>query len=297
MKELFTYLPILLFLIIIYKLSNRELDRTLDITKASEEFLLKEKSKLEEQISVKSKKLKESRFQRMNELSRAAEFGRLNQGLFHDLMTPLSSIILHTEKLEKIPREDIEMINITLRKTADASQKMAQYIENIKTLIKDEQIKKECILYKEIKDIIGILGYRIRNEKVNINLNIPETYTLFEDQIKIRQVFLNIISNALDSYDGIDDNMNRRIDIKANLNNNKINVFIEDNGCGIKKENLDKIFEPFFSTKNNNRGIGIGLTTVKKIIEDDFSGKISVSSRENVGTSIRLELPYTIYRS
>jgi len=83
MKELFTYLPILLFLIIIYKLSNRELDRTLDITKASEEFLLKEKSKLEEQISAKSKKLKESRFQRMNELSRAAEFGRLNQGLFH----------------------------------------------------------------------------------------------------------------------------------------------------------------------------------------------------------------------
>ena len=246
------------------------------------------------EIDEKSKRLRESRLERMNELSRAAEFGRLNQGLFHDLMTPLSSIILHTERLEKIPREDIEIINNTLKKVAIASQKMAQYIENIKSLIKDEQIKKNCNLYNEIKDIIDILGYMVKSANIKIDMDIPNEYSLHGDQMKIRQIFLNLISNAIDSYDGITDRKNRNINIKAIKANKEMIISIEDNGCGIKIENLNRIFEPFFSTKDKNHGIGIGLTTVKKIIEDDFSGKIHISSEENTGTSIRLELSYNI---
>src|SRR3989344_1642235 len=125
LKDLLTYIPILIFVVVLFKLSDREIKKTLRKTREGERLLLKEKEQLERQINEETKKLRENRFERMNELSRAAEFGKLAQGLFHDLMTPLSSIILHTEKLGQIKKEDLKIINNTLRKTADASHKMA----------------------------------------------------------------------------------------------------------------------------------------------------------------------------
>jgi nitrogen-specific signal transduction histidine kinase len=82
----------------------------------------------------------------------------------------------------------------------------------------------------------------------------------------------------------------------SKIDNNLI-IKIKDNGCGIKKENIDKIFQPFFSTKDKEKGIGIGLTTVKKIVEEDLYGKIYVYSEENNGTSLNIEIPHTIYKS
>ncbi len=296
MKDLLTYIPILIFIIILFKLSDREIKKSLNKAKASEKLLLLQKKQLEIEIGEEANKLRENRFQRMNELSKAAEFGKLAQGIFHDLMTPLTSIILHTERLDKTSIKDIETINNTLKKTAEASHKMAQYIENIKSSIRNEQMKKECFIEQEINDVLDILGYKIRQANISINKNVSDKYSLYADQIKIRQILLNIISNAIDSYNDTDKE-DRTININVSKIDNNLIIKIKDNGCGIKKENIDKIFQPFFSTKDKEKGIGIGLTTVKKIVEEDLYGKIYVYSEENNGTSLNIEIPHTIYKS
>ncbi|MBC7798642.1 MAG: histidine kinase, partial [Pyrinomonadaceae bacterium] len=80
------------------------------------------------------------------------------------------------------------------------------------------------------------------------------------------------------------------VDIKKDLYKNAVCVEITDFGCGISPENLDKVFEPYFSTKET--GTGLGLAIVKKIIED-HEGKIAVESTLNVGTKFTVELPTT----
>ncbi len=296
MKDLLTYIPIFILIIVLFKLSDKEIKKTLEKTKASEKLLLSQKRQLEIRVNEEALKLRENRFERMNELSRAAEFGKLAQGIFHDLMTPLTSIILHTETLDKKSIKDIEMINNTLKKTAEASHKMSQYIDNIKISIKNSQIKKECFLNEEVDDVLEILGYKIRKSNISIEKIIDNGYSIYMDQIKIRQILLNLISNAIDSYNNINTKV-KKIYISVEKIKDNLIIKIKDNGCGIKKENLDKIFEPFFSTKNKEIGIGIGLTTVKKIVEDDLFGNIKVFSEENKGTCIALEIPHTIYKS
>ncbi len=276
------------FVLAIFYISNREIQKSVKLTKKSEKILEQERLSLMEKIDEKTKQLKKSEDSRMNELSKMAEFGRLSQGLFHDLITPLSSVILHTEKLKNIPKEELETTEKTLEKAITASRQMAGYIQNIRSAMQGEREKQECDLRNELDDTIDFLSYRIRTENIYIHTD-TENITWHGDAIKIRQVFSNLISNAIDSFEGIADGRKKEIEIKLYTTDSKINLEIKDNGSGISKENIDKIFNPFFTTKTPEKGTGIGLTTVKSIVENDLHGKIKVESEENIGTTFKIE--------
>ena len=70
-----------------------------------------------------------------------------------------------------------------------------------------------------------------------------------------------------------------------------VTIRVEDNSCGMPSEVRAQIFEPFFTTKGKEKGIGIGLATVKKIVEEDFYGTITVRSEVNIGSSFIIEFP------
>jgi two-component system NtrC family sensor kinase len=108
--------------------------------------------------------------------------------------------------------------------------------------------------------------------------------TINSDRGLLQQVFLNILSNA---FAAVDDG--GQIDVSMRREDNKVAVTIKDNGSGIPKENLQRIFEPFFSTKSEY-GTGLGLSITFGIVEK-LGGRIDVQSQVGQGTSFTVRLP------
>ena len=139
------------------------------------------------------------------------------------------------------------------------------------------------ILIEEIKNNLSLMF-----DKQNIQFKIKpiedEIY-VYGDYNRLNQVLLNIIKNSIEAKD---EKKQSYIKIYTEIINKKIKIYIEDNGIGIKKENLNRISEPFFTTKQNGTGLGVLLS--KEIIKA-HNGKLEYISEENIGTTVIITLP------
>ncbi len=258
--QLATLIPIVVLVVILFYLSHKEIRKSLDQSKMAHELLEHE--------------LKETRKARLDDLAKAAEFGRFAQGLFHDLMSPLTSILLHTEKIEKV---------------TEASRRMAVYIKDMRATLAKEEVERLCSLKEELESVLHFLSYQARGNKVEIIIDAEEIHW-FGSPTKIRQVFSNLISNAIDSFDEVRDDRKRVIEIKIKKHATII-LTVKDNGCGIPEQDKEKVFDSFFTTKAQDKGTGIGLATVKSIVEKHLKGTISFESTVTKGTSFTISFP------
>jgi two-component system C4-dicarboxylate transport sensor histidine kinase DctB len=232
----------------------------------------------------------------ISQLYRLAELGRLSSGIFHDLINPLTAVSLNLEQIKKeangqnAPDEDISRAKSYLDQALLAAHKMEGLMTGVK-----KQIQKEggIIAFDpnlEIREIIQILAYKARRANVRIEFMKTENLIFTGDAVKFSQIIINLLTNAIDASE------NRRqeqlVAIILERKNKEIIITIQDQGIGIIPENINKIFEPYFSTKKkNNQGLGIGLTLTKNIIEKIFQGTIKVTSQVGVGTSFIVFLP------
>lgn len=300
--DVITYSGIFFFITILSWLSNREVELSLKRARHSEQELKKERDNLEITVAERTESLKKIQLEQMNYLSRSAEFGKLSQGLFHDLMTPLTSISLGLDLLGKTDSPEILHIRESVRKTVEASQKMGDFMTSVRKTIRYSQDKNSqdvlsesvCDVRSSFRHVTDILGYKIRNSEVSINLQINqnslpsnnETVVINKNPVYIERILLNLISNSIDSFENLESKINKTIGVSFNKSPVAISLSVSDNGCGIPSENLDKMFKPFFTTKDLSGGSGIGLATVKTIVEEDLGGKISAKSKMGEGTEI-----------
>ena len=274
--DLVTYIPILFFIIMLLYLSHREMKKSMEQLKMSEKVIAQDRDALKMQVEERTQELRNNRIARMNELARAAEFGRLSQGLFHDLMTPLTSMVLHTEKLKDV-------------KMTEASQRMTAYIKDIRSTLSREEAERECSLGEELDVILHLLSYEIRKNNVKIILESSDDCRWYGNPIKLRQIFSNLLSNSIDSLESTKTRIDKKIWISLIKNPADITICVEDNGCGIDQENIEKIFEPFFTTKPTDKGTGIGLATVRSIVEKNLKGTIAVQSTKGKGSVFTIQ--------
>jgi len=138
-----------------------------------------------------------------------------------------------------------------------------------------------------VANVVKLICRQKELEKLRIELNYdPEPVITYGDANQLQQVFLNMILNAIDATAG-----GEKIEITTIRVDNFVQIIIEDTGCGIAPENLDRIFEPFFSTKSPGKGTGLGLSICYGIIEE-HKGKILASSNGiGKGTKFTISLP------
>jgi signal transduction histidine kinase len=144
-----------------------------------------------------------------------------------------------------------------------------------------------------IENALMITGQQMINHGIRIVKEFqPDLPKIRGDANQLEQVFLNLISNARDAMEKAE--RKKELTIAASLLRhngwNDVEVIVKDTGNGIPPENLDKVFEPFFSTKQVGRGTGLGLSICYGIIEA-HGGRIEVESRVNEGTTFRVLLP------
>ena len=139
------------------------------------------------------------------------------------------------------------------------------------------------LIIDEIKQNLKIM---FDKKKINFEIeNIEDEIFIYGDYNRLNQVLLNIVKNSIEA---IDVNKNSYIKIYTKIKNKNIKIYVEDNGIGISKENLKKISQPFFTTKQNGTGLGVLLS--KEIITA-HNGKLEYKSKEKEGTTVTITLP------
>lgn len=220
--------------------------------------------------------------------------GRMANMIAHDLRNPLSSIKMGLQILGDRPAstwqdEEHELKQIALDQVAY----MEDILEDLMSYSRPDAIKPEWLKLDELLDTVLIHLQKEINEnhvqiKTNYQSGLPKLYA---DTRKLRQIFSNVIGNAIQATEGLDNRIPEiSIGIKQiiSADNPEVCIEITDNGHGLMPETEGKLFEPFFTTRS--KGTGLGLAIVRRFVEQ-HDGIVSLEPAENEGTKVIIILP------
>ena len=228
------------------------------------------------------------------ELSKINETRRdLLLNVSHDLKTPLTMIQAYAEMARDLNKNDEEKRTENLNVIIDESMRLNELVNNILELSKSEanldNLKiEEFSLTKEIRVILDRFSYLREKENYNFIFDVEKDYLIKADKTKIDQVIYNLLINAI-NYTGDD----KKVIISIEEYKKYLRVKITDTGKGIKKEDLDKIWDKYYTNEKNHKrnkiGTGLGLSIVKNIlIKHKF--KYGVTSKVNKGTTFYFDI-------
>jgi signal transduction histidine kinase len=144
----------------------------------------------------------------------------------------------------------------------------------------------EVDIHQVITDTISLLEHQFRGARIRLERELRAEYPVaYGNAGKLQQVFLNLLVNARDAMPE-----GGELRILTEAVDSKIEIIVQDTGTGISRENINKIYDPFFTTKAAGKGTGLGLSVTYGIVQE-HGGAITVESQPGVGTSFKLELP------
>ena len=222
-----------------------------------------------------------------------AAMGQLAAGVSHELNQPLTGIkgfaqaALMSLGADNSLRSDLEIII----KQAD---RMDSIIKNVRSFARHSKFALTRVdINKPIEDAIMLLNEQLKTHNIRLSKTLAAKLPqIMADSNQLQQIFINFISNARDAIDCLNNPQGGELFIETQLAQDKKNVIVifKDTGCGISEEGLENIFNPFFTTKSPDGGMGLGLSIVYRIIED-HKGQIQVESEVGRGTTFKIILP------
>lgn len=246
---------------------------------------INKRSNLEYLVAERTRQLLESHIQRNIELERFAEFGRICATMLHDVASPLTAASLNLDLYDGSESN-------TVIQARENLQQLERYVVAARQQLKSHGKIEEFSVRTEISRLLLVMQPIANNCHVQISTKLNGDYVLSGDPVKFNQLLANLISNAIDAYENVlTDGFQKLVQIEVNATRNYLKLAVIDWGMGISPEASKYIFEPFYSTKSDSsRGTGIGLTMVKRVVEEDFGGSIRVSSSSNDGTRFEIKL-------
>ena len=215
---------------------------------------------------------------------RLAAIGKLAAGVAHEIRNPLSSIkgfaTYFSRQYENEP-EDVEIAKIMVQEVERMNRSITQLLEFAKPMaVEIKQTRIEPLIRHSLK----LVSHDLEKKKIRVETDIrTRRETIHTDPERICQVLLNLYMNALNAMDsgGI-------LEIGVADVQDDIEIRVADNGCGIPAKDLEKVFDPYFTTRA--KGTGLGLSIVHRIVEN-LKGDIRVESRPSKGTVFYIILP------
>ncbi|AXH15739.1 hypothetical protein CP985_08730 [Malaciobacter mytili LMG 24559] len=274
--------------------------RVKEKTKELKEFNKKLKDKIKEEVCKNREK-----DQILYNQSKMAAMGEMIENIAHQWRQPLSMISTIASGISL--NIDFKMYNEKetkndLKSIVDTTKYLSQTIEDFRNFFIENKHKESFNLVDSIKKDINIINSSFKNNHIELITSL-EDITMFSIQNELTQAILNILTNAKDVLiEKINHLEERRIvKIQTKAINDFVYIYIQDNGKGIKKEIIDKIFEPYFTTKHKSQGTGIGLYMTREIIIKHMKGEIKVENRsfehegiKYLGACFEIKLPVNI---
>ncbi|MCP4601941.1 MAG: PAS domain-containing protein [Proteobacteria bacterium] len=225
--------------------------------------------------------------QELLESEKHAAVGKLAAGVAHELNNPLTGILSFSEDLlEEIP--DNTTIHEDISTIKREALRCRQIVRDLLDFSRQNKTNRNFIAIDSVvRRAIKLVEKQAAFHDIQFNIDLSEEpLRAFADQNQLQQVMLNLIINARDAMEG-----KGRISVvsKEISDNGGALISVTDNGCGISPDNLERIFEPFFSTKGD-RGNGLGLAAVHSIVEE-HGGAMTVESTVGKGSTFSIFLP------
>ncbi|MBW1735546.1 MAG: GHKL domain-containing protein [Deltaproteobacteria bacterium] len=227
-----------------------------------------------------------------------AEIGEMSAGLAHEINNPLQ--VMRSEQMmiedlltdletNKQDPETMRLIRESVKQSCLQIERCGKITQGLLSFARKNEISPEQIKLQEfLPQVVEMIEHRAQLENIRVVQELDtELPPITGDPNQLQQVFLNLFNNAIGA---MEEKGNGEIRIKSQRENAFATVSVTDNGCGISSENMEKIFLPFFTTKQPGQGTGLGLSTAYGIVKG-MGGDITVSSEVNAGTVFTVRLP------
>ncbi|MCF7793822.1 MAG: tetratricopeptide repeat protein [Candidatus Cloacimonetes bacterium] len=254
---------------------------------------------LEKVVEERTKDLRETNDQLKKEITerkqlenqlirseRLAGVGELAAGIAHEIRNPLGNISSSAQIcLSKYnPQNQIKDFLGIIQEESDKANAIIKGLLDFANP-REVKLKKDSVC-KVIKEVLNSVNARLQENQVNVELDCSTTIPrIMLDAKWLQQAFQNFILNSIQA---MPNGGKLKISGKADFKNEQLTVIIEDSGFGISQENLSKIFDPFYTTRED--GVGLGLSLCHQIISD-HNGNMQIESEEKVGTKVYLTFP------
>lgn len=242
--------------------------------------------------------------QQLISASRLAELGEMSAGFAHEINNPLQIMkseqtLIETvlsdlkERGELKPSEDLKELEDSVRQISIQIDRCGQITQSILKFGRQSEPKSQLLdLRMFVPEVIGMVIKRASVQGIQVEHRIQEdTPLIYADTTQLQQVLLNLCNNAIDAIVSKHGSSGGSLVVGCGPDEKgDLILTVTDNGMGIRPENLEKIFAPFFTTKPVGKGTGLGLSVCYGIIES-MGGTMEVGSEEGLGTTFTIHLP------
>jgi PAS domain S-box-containing protein len=256
-----------------------ELNQNLEQKVKEQTKQLKELNKTLKQRVLEEIKKNEEKQKLLFWQSRMASLGQMLANIAHQWRQPLTELNLTLFNMKKASiNHNEEKIQELYKESKTLISSMSSTIEDFTNFFNPQKDKKSFEIKSAINEALFILKKLLEIENINIQINIPNNYKIIGVANELSQVIVNLIQNSKDAF--IQNNIKDKtiiIDVKEQIIQSKKYLLLEikDNAGGINKKHIEKIFDPYFTTKHKSQGTGLGLFMSKMIIEKSLEGELS----------------------
>jgi CheY-like chemotaxis protein len=223
--------------------------------------------------------------------SRLASVGEMAAGIAHEINNPLTGVIGFAHLLSQ--REIPEDMRNEVKIIGDSAQRVADIVQRLLIFAHPQVGKRESIDIKQlIETTLALRAYELKTNNIKVTTVLdPELPWIMADGGQLQQVFLNLVINAETEMKLA--HGKGKLLIKAEMAGNIVRVSFHDDGPGIAKANMAKLFDPFFTTREIGQGTGLGLSVCHGIIRE-HNGRIYVESKLGEGATFVVEIPSAV---
>lgn len=289
---LITLLLVLISMIVV----NRSLSRRLleeRVTKRTRD-LNETNSRLIEEIGsrIQTEEQLRQTHEELIQAEKLAALGQMSAGVVHEISQPLSAMQTFAASARLLlERDDKQAAQENLNDISQMIRRVSSIVTHLKSFAsKSRDITTAVEINSVIQNALLILRPRLDSAQLTVDIKLSKTSIyVVADEIKLEQILVNLIRNALDAMEQSDNQKAHQITLWSEVDQGKTHLYIADNGPGIKPDHLPKVFDPFFTTKPLGEGLGLGLS-VSYGIAKAFGGDLAVVDNQQEGTLFRLSL-------
>jgi len=296
-----------------YNQKSNELEKELDLQQQKEQIYTQHHALIEKknnELNDIINTLNDTQEKLINS-EKMALLGNMVTGVAHELNTPIGVSITGVSHIEKQTQKILKLFNNSQMKKSDLLEyfseieslshsinvsldKSAELIQSFKLVSAEQHQDVVCNfnLHKNFEDIVNSLRPSFSSKNIEIR-NSVEQYINFRSYPGILyQIFTNLINNA--NLHAFEDQQSGLIELRTEISVNSVVIIFTDNGKGMPKNVINRLFDPFFTTRRGKGGTGLGMSIVNTLVTDKLNGKIEVGSELNRGTSFRIILPIAV---
>lgn len=246
--------------------------------------------RIQEEVDKNSKKEKE-----LYDKAKFVQMGEMLSNIAHHWRQPLSAISTTASSI-RIQKQfgslkDDELLN-SLDVIMSQTQKLSSTIDDFRKFFIEEH--KENKIYFNLKETIekleSIISVLLIEKSIDLLLTLEDDIIIYGYQNELFQVILNLVNNSIEAFEDKKNIFNKEIHISSFKDSNNIYIVTEDNAGGIQDEYIEKIFDPYFTTKHKKQGVGVSLYMCKEIVYKHHNGEIKVTNTKN-GAKFTINIP------